>query len=104
MFTPVLLQYPGLGDGWATAALNSDHEFEFFRLGLRELSDVQEFFIAGHMGVPFPRLIQKIYDALNITRPNFHFPLYSPRPNPGNKAFKNYRSHSLLAHYSQFIH
>ena len=92
------MHYLGLGDGWATAALNNDDEYQFFKLGLQELSDVQEFFIAGHMGAPFSRVTQLLYDALNVTRPNFHFPLYSPRPNSGNEAFKNNRSHSLLAH------
>ena len=66
---------------------------KFFRLNVKELSDVQDFFIAGHMGATFDRFIEEIYKLLNVTRPSFDYDLYSPRPNPGNVSFKYKRSH-----------
>ena len=96
IFTPVISHYLGLGDGWAAAALNNYDEYQFFKLNVQELSDVQDFFIVGHMGVPFHPLIEIINKEYNITRPGFGYGNYSPRPNPGNVYFK-YKSAKIYA-------
>ena len=62
-----VLYFPGLGDGWGPATLDTEIERDFIRQSQKELGDVQDYFIGG--SAPDR--------ALNVT---FIYREYSPRP------------------------